>query len=58
MGKEGIQKKTVMFYFILEKLTPHSQRLEQTKLLNFQLLRVLQDCPSSLQRRKHGVFKA
>lgn len=56
--KEGIQKQTAKVYFIQEKLTLYNQRLEQKKMLNFQLLRILQDCPSSLERRKHGIFKA
>lgn len=56
--KEGIQKQTAKVYFIKEKLTLYNQRLKQKKLLNFQLLRILQDCLNSLERRKHGIFKA
>lgn len=55
--KEGIQRETAKFYFIVEKVTPNSQRSEQTKLLNFQLLRIVEGALAPRKEENMGPLR-
>lgn len=55
--KEGIQRETAKFYFIEEKVMPNSQRSGQTKVLNFQLLRILQGALAPRKEENMGSLR-